>query len=144
MKINIYNRQQELSLECSFVYSIVNHFLKCKNIVSDELSLYFVNTSEICSLHSQFFNDPSPTDCISFPVKHYSFDTYSILGDIFICPQTAINYANEHKLDPYKEIALYIIHGLLHLIGYNDIEEKDRIVMNKEEQKIFTTWELSK
>lgn len=83
----------------------------------------------MCDLHQQFFNDPSPTDCISFPIDD------KILGDIFVCPKTAIDYAARIKKDPYPETALYIIHGILHLLGFDDLEAPKRRIMRKKEKQ---------
>ncbi len=95
-------------------------------ITCDELSIYFVTSPEISKLHKEFFNDPSPTDCISFPLDS------SYLGDIFICPKAALDYDPKN---PYQEILLYLIHGLLHLLGYDDIEPLPRRKMRKMEKK---------
>ncbi len=94
----------------------------------DEVSVYFVTTKQICSLHEQFFNDPSPTDCISFPL-----DTHH-LGEIFICPETALLYAKKHTLDPRKELTLYLVHGILHCLGFDDLTPKQKRTMRKKEK----------
>ena len=59
---------------------------------------------------------------------------YKILGDIFVCTDVACQYAKEHNIDSYNEMTLYVIHGLLHLIGYDDIEENDKKAMRKKEK----------
>ena len=62
-------------------------------------------------------------------------DNYVMLGDIFVCPETAVRYAAEHGLDPYVEATLYIVHGLLHLLGYDDIDPADRRFMRRAEAR---------
>ena len=103
--------------------------LDLKKIQCEEVSLYFVTERAICQLHRQFFDDPSPTDCITFPIDQET------LGEIFVCPKVAICYASEMQIDPYEEVALYIIHGLLHLIGYDDLTPPERRIMRKNEKK---------
>lgn len=98
------------------------------------MSVNFVDVDTICSLHDEYFGDPSQTDCISFPLDGEE-EEYRVLGEIFVCPKTAIEYAKEHDGDPYEELLLYIIHGLLHLIGLDDIEPEDREEMRRREQK---------
>lgn len=100
-------------------------FLK---IPFEEVAFYFVTEEEIADLHDKFFEDPTSTDCISFPLdeKH--------LGEVFICPAVAKAYAQKHKGDPYKETALYMVHGLLHLIGYDDQIPKAKEAMRKKEK----------
>src|SRR5262249_2821323 len=100
----------------------------------DEVSVNFVDTETICEIHAEYFDDPSPTDCISFPLDGEE-EEYRVLGEIFVCPQTAIEYAEAHGCCPYQETTLYIIHGLLHLIGLDDIYEKDRAEMRRRETR---------
>ena len=80
----------------------------------------------MCKLHRDYFNDSSPTDCISFPIDNPVPENYSLMGDVFVCPETALIYSEKHKVNPYQEITLYIVHGLLHLMGYDDIELADQ------------------
>ena len=94
----------------------------------EEIAIYFVSEKKICQLHEQFFQDPTPTDCISFPLDE------NYLGDIFVCPATALSYAAKNNLDPQEETVLYIVHGILHLLGYDDLEVKARRLMRKKEK----------
>lgn len=125
MIIHISNQQTALKILSSSVKKIVREVIRHEGTSCDEVSVYFVDTPHICELHDQFFQDPAPTDCISLPIDEEDGLGYRVLGDIFVCPQTAIEYANTHDTDPYEETTLYVVHGLLHLMGYDDQEEKD-------------------
>lgn len=57
-----------------------------------------------------------------------------LLGEIFICPQIAIEYDPKH---PHLETTLYIIHGILHLLGFNDIEKKERQKMGRLQNRLL-------
>lgn len=135
--VNVSNQQTELKISVNQVRQLVREVIKKERQICSEVNIYFVNTSIIMQLHEQFFDDPSPTDCISFPMdkkeeeKIYSY----LLGEVFICPATAIAYAARHVGDPYKETTLYLVHGLLHLMGYNDLEEQDIILMRQAEKR---------
>ena len=111
------------------VRKLVQTVLKFQKSNCREVSVYFVTEQIICDLHDEFFKDPSSTDCISFPIDQ------ELLGEIFVCPKTAMVYSADHKQDPYTELALYIIHGLLHLLGYDDLEISKRRTMRKNEKK---------
>jgi probable rRNA maturation factor len=128
LKIAIFNRQKDLLINKSSVRALVKEVLRFLKIECDEVSFYFVTQKAISKLHEEFFQDPTPTDCISFPIDK------DHLGEIFVCPATAISYAKKKKLDPYKETSLYVIHGLLHLLGYDDLKEKARRAMRKKEK----------
>lgn len=109
--------------------------LKDLKIATDEVSFYFVSETAICKLHQDFFNDPSSTDCITLPIDstEKKEGDYHVLGEAFICPKTAIVYAKKHQIDPYEEVYRYVIHCLLHLIGYTDTSRKERARMKRKE-----------
>ncbi|MBS0625331.1 MAG: rRNA maturation RNase YbeY [Verrucomicrobia bacterium] len=130
MKVSVSNQQKNLKISTRAVKEIVLAVLALEKAEEwEDASIYFVTEKKICQLHDEFFQDPSPTDCISFPI---GFD--GTLGEVFVCPKTAVLYAEKNNLDPYEETALYIVHGLLHLLGYDDLEEKARRVMRKKEK----------
>ena len=138
MKIHVLQKQTDLKINRLSVKKLVVDFLKFHAISADEVSIFFVNTAEICDLHEEYFNDPSPTDCISFPMDETGEFGYRHLGDIFVCPETAVLYAQKHAGDSYHEMTLYVVHGLLHLLGYDDLKAKDRKVMRTEEARYLT------
>ena len=136
MLISIINKTS-LKIEEKKVKKIVDTFLKKEKIKTDEITVYFVDEKTIKNLHKRFFNDPSSTDCISLPFdKPNQKNIYHVLGEIFICPDVAKKNAKEFKTSLCDEITLYIIHSLLHLIGYDDINEKDIQKIRKKEKEI--------
>ncbi len=135
MNVLFANRQRALSTPQGAVERLVQTFLQWKKVSCDEVSIHFVEKEEICRLHDNFFDDPMATDCISFPIDHpeSSQEDYSVLGEVFVCPEVGIEYANNEKKDPYTEVSLYVIHGLLHLLGFDDQKEEERMIMQGEE-----------
>jgi probable rRNA maturation factor len=113
----------------------VSLLLEDLKIATDEVALHFVKESKICALHADFFNDPSPTDCITFPLDSPDIpsDHYHILGEAFICPKTAVNYATKRGADPFVELMRYVVHCILHLKGYEDTQPALRKKMKKKE-----------
>ncbi len=118
---------------------MIPFLLRNLKISTDEVILHFVSKSAIGKIHDTFFSDPSPTDCISFPIDpprtDPSQEKHNILGEVFVCPKVALEYAAENKLDPYLETKLYIIHGILHLLGYDDLDPTSRRKMRQMEKK---------
>lgn len=135
MIIHTTNKQSDLPLDFSNLQAIVSEVLKLEKQSAAEVGIHFVTTKEICKLHKLYFNDPSPTDCISFPLDGPNETHYRLLGDVFVCPNTAVQYAAAHKSDAYFETTLYVVHGLLHLLGYDDIAEKDIPTMRAAEKR---------
>jgi len=135
MNIHVANRQKAIKISKTNVKKIVKEVIAYENQKCDEVAIHFISIKEICMLHETFFNDPSQTDCISLPLDDPSETHYRMLGEVFVCPETAIQYATAHQIEPYQEITLYIVHGLLHLMGYDDIDKKDRALMRSAEQR---------
>lgn len=96
-----------------------------------ELSVAFVTKDEISRLHEAYMDDPNPTDVITFPGDR----EVEQAGEICVCPEVAYDYASRANLDFSEELSLYLIHGYLHLCGFDDIEESDRQEMRHAEQK---------
>ena len=139
MQVVIFNSQKDLSLskKKSHIQKIVKWVLKEKKVFCDEIIFHFVTKKEIKKIHKQFFNDPTETDCITFPLDTGSKSGYKVLGEAFICPSVALDYGKEHNLNPYAELTLYIVHCILHMLGYDDIQKKEQVKMRKEEKRLL-------
>lgn len=133
MQIHFSNRQKLLSISKKQISLLVETVIHFEGETCDEVGIHLVSSAKISALHQEYFNDPSVTDCISFPMD--SLPDYRMLGDVFACPEVAIAYAKKHKKEPYQELTLYIVHGLLHLMGYDDMEKKDRLKMRAAEKR---------
>lgn len=143
MKVLVSDRQKDLPLkhQRQKLEIIALLVLDGEKRSCDEVAFHFVSAPFICKLHKEFFNDPTITDCISFPMDTNAQAGFCYLGDVFVCPKQAMLYAKETNQDPYREITLYVVHGLLHLLGYDDIEPKDRKQMRLKEKKYMTLLE---
>jgi probable rRNA maturation factor len=136
MIVNVSNEQTSLKIDSHQVETLVEQVLLSEGEGCDEVNLYFVDTPAICDLHKEYFDDPSTTDCISFPMDDDDdVIPYRILGEVFVCPETALTYSKQNAKDPLEETSLYIVHGLLHLMGYDDIEEADEVEMRAAEKR---------
>jgi probable rRNA maturation factor len=135
MKVTIINNQSVLIINKKKIEKQVKTILRKENISTDEVILHFVDDKTIKELHLKFFNDPTITDCISFPIDPPVKEKkcYHILGEAFICTKEAVRYSKSHNISPNEELILYIIHCILHLIGYDDINKKDINIMRKKE-----------
>lgn len=134
MKITLSNHQKTLTIKPPFWRKIVKEVAKFEGQDFAEFSLHFVDKEEIAQVHADFFDDPTPTDCISFPIDGPG-EPYRVLGEVFVCPEVAKEYAELHKGEPLRETILYVVHGLLHLFGYDDIKTKDKRLMREAEKK---------
>ena len=69
------------------------------------------------------------------PLTASRFDSLSPFRRGLRLPATAVEYAQKYRKDPFDETTLYIVHGLLHLLGYDDLNEEDRKKMRKAEAR---------
>lgn len=102
-------------------------------IESGELSIVFVTDNTIAKVHETFMDDPSATDVITFPAD----STMNFAGEIIISVDHALKEAKALSEPFSRELSLYLIHGWLHLAGYDDQSEEDRIAMRAAEKKVF-------
>lgn len=143
MEISVLNEQNDLIIDEEQVRRLVKTVIAAENKTYDEAAIHFVSQKEICALHEEFFQDPSPTDCISFPIDSDNDAGYRMMGDVFVCPKTAIDYSRIHGVDPVWETTLYIVHGLLHLMGYEDhTEEEIKKMRDAEERNMILLKEM--
>lgn len=135
--ISIFNQQIKQSIPEDLVKQAIHFVLEKEHSQPDEMGVIFVDTEEICKLHEQFFNDPSPTDCITIPIDADKENGFQYLGDIYICTDTASQTCSEHNLTYEQELTLYVIHATLHLLGYDDIDPEDKALMKSKEKTYF-------
>src|SRR5581483_4850985 len=135
VEVHVTQEQTHMKVSTPAVIALVTDFLDFSKVKYDEVSIYFVDTPAICELHKQYFNDSSVTDCISFPMDDVNEIGYRVMGDVFVCPETASNYIASYAGDVYHEITLYVIHGLLHLLGFDDIDDEDAKEMRQAEKE---------
>lgn len=123
----ITNSQWVIPISLSSVKQVATFLLKdCKEKI---MALHFVGEKKISTLHNLYFDDPTVTDCITFPYEDPLF-----LGEVYLCPQLALRYVKKHGGDLYKELTLYLVHGYLHLMGMEDqtLEGKREMRLNEE------------
>ncbi|MBI1908939.1 MAG: rRNA maturation RNase YbeY [Deltaproteobacteria bacterium] len=98
-----------------------------------ELSIVFVSDRVIQKYHAQYFNDSTPTDVISFP----SGEQNGFLGDILISLDTAARQARQKKHSTWDEVKLLLVHGILHLLGYDHQKKRDRQKMWQKQRALL-------
>ncbi|MEN6622649.1 MAG: rRNA maturation RNase YbeY [Smithella sp.] len=120
MKVQIANNQKNIKIDKRKIRSIILNLLKLLNCTDKEVSLSFVNDEAIQQLNRQYRGKDKPTDVLSFSLQEGEFGYINpdILGDIVISVDTAMADALKNDLSFEQEINFLIIHGLLHLLGY--------------------------
>ena len=91
-----------------------------------ELSVSFVREAEMAELHARFMDEAGPTDVLSFPLDEVDDRGIRLLGDVIVAPSVA---ATNNPDDPAGEVRLLLVHGILHVLGYDHEEDVERAEM---------------
>lgn len=91
-----------------------------------EIEVSIVSDKAIAKVHGDFLNDPSPTDVITFPY-----------GEIIVSADTAARYCQAGREALDRELARYMIHGLLHLAGWDDHSSQERRKMHQTQERVL-------
>jgi len=97
---------------------------------SRQIGVYFVGRKKMTGLNERFLQHEGPTDVITF---HYGGDV--VHGEVFICVPEAEKQAKEFRTTPQMELVRYIVHGLLHLKGYDDRAPEQQKKMKRAEDR---------
>lgn len=100
-----------------------------------ELAVVFVTDGEIAELHGRWLGDPAPTDVIGFDLGE---DQPGPAGELYVSVDRARSEAAARGLALERELALYLVHGALHLCGYDDREPDDRSRMRDAEATVLS------
>jgi probable rRNA maturation factor len=122
------SNRQSLRVDESGLTSLAERTLAGEGLVNGELSVSFVSETEIEDLHLRYMDEPGPTDVLSFPMdaSDRNEDGMRVLGDVVIAPAVA---ARNNPDDPEAEIRLLLVHGILHLLGYDHELDDERAAM---------------
>jgi probable rRNA maturation factor len=106
-----------------------------------EISVMFVDEDAIAELNAAHMGGSGPTDVLSFPIdgdiEDAGTDLPTLLGDVVICPAVASRNAPEHAGAYDDEVALLIVHGVLHLLGLDHADDDQREAMQRRERELL-------
>ena len=137
MKIDIQNLQNIEKIDKDKIIERADCVLKAMGENDAELSLVLVNDMYIRNLNWKYRNKDSTTDVLAFSMRDSKGLSGVILGDVVISVETAKREARKRKKDFQDELDLYFVHGILHLLGYDDEKPRARKKMKLKEQEIL-------
>ncbi|MFZ2399670.1 MAG: rRNA maturation RNase YbeY [Smithella sp.] len=142
MKLQIENNQNKIKIDKRRIRSTVLRIMRILDCADQEISLSFVDDEKIKELNKEYLGKDKPTNVISFSLREgeYSDINPQIMGDIIISIETAQRDALWGNLTVSQEIDFLIIHGILHLLGYNheNTTREETNKMRKKEKILFT------
>jgi probable rRNA maturation factor len=117
-KISIATPQEAVPVDRAFMRNLVRAVLEGEGALDAEVSLAFVDNPTIHRLNQRYLGHDEPTDVLSFPLSEPG--AKRLAGELVIGAEVAQAQAQQRGHDVQAELALYVIHGLLHLCGHDD------------------------
>lgn len=118
------------------IKAVALHVLAAEGQPEAELSVTLVDDARIAQIHVDYMDIPGATDVISFPLGDPS-DPIPILGEVVVSVDTAAREAQERGITLQEELLRYVVHGTLHLFGYDDHEPDDHAAMHARQEELL-------
>jgi len=140
MGVLIDNRQKHHKISMPKIRKTAQVLLNALGSPDGELSIVILDDPQIQALNRQYLNRPRPTNVISFPMLEGDFSQINpgLLGDVVISTDTTMREAEELGIEFEERFNFLLIHGILHLFGYNhETSEKDAREMEAKSDALF-------
>jgi probable rRNA maturation factor len=166
MRVFVADEQSDRPVDPTRFGALAEQILADRHVAADaELNVLFVDAKTIASLNERFLGHVGPTDVLSFPIEDdyaapgpppagplpdlagpgregLAFEQADdamplLLGDVVICPEVAFRNAPEHAGTYEDELALLLVHGILHLLGMDHEVEEEAEAMEALEQELL-------
>jgi probable rRNA maturation factor len=135
-KISIATPQESVAVDRGRMREVVRTILEGEAVADAEISLAFVDNPTIHQLNQRYLQHDEPTDVLSFPLSEPN--AKRLAGELVIGAEVAQAQAQERGHAVEAELALYVIHGLLHLCGYDDHDVAGAAAMREKERTYLT------
>jgi probable rRNA maturation factor len=140
IRVSIACPQETVPIDRGQMRHIVRTVLEGEGIREGEVSVAFVDNATIHQLNKRYLNHDEPTDVLSFPLSEPN--ERRLAGELVIGAEVARAEAAERGHDVAAELSLYVIHGLLHLCGFDDKTEANAKEMRARERHYLRAMEL--
>ena len=155
-EIDISSRQDILSIDACGLTRAIERALQIEQVASAVLSVSVVDNKAIHEINREYLQHDEPTDVISFQLD-FSFDQdvpddapaelraagALIEGEIIASAEMAAEMASSGQWTAMNELTLYVIHGLLHICGYDDMSDEEKVIMRGRERAILNALGLN-
>jgi probable rRNA maturation factor len=134
LRIPVLNMQRKFGINRKAVALFCAEVLRSLKIPQAALSVVFVHSREMCLVNRQYRGKEYATDVLSFAYEGVRIEDRPFIGEILIAPEVAVRQAVRYGIAPEKEIRKLLVHGILHLLGYD--HETDKGQMNRIQAKL--------
>ena len=139
MTLEIFNRQRTKKINTRLLKQIVGDLFAESKIEQADLGIHLVAAPEMTRLNEKFLRHAGPTDVITFdystPRPQIPGPGRLLHGEIFVCVDEAVLQARRFGTSWQSEVVRYIVHGILHLLGFDDSNADVRRKMRREENR---------
>ncbi len=144
-EINIFN-ETTTTIKYDLI-SLVNFALNKEKIDNVEFNIILVDNNKIRALNKEYRKIDNHTDVISFALEDIDkslFEGRRILGDIYISLDKVEEQSIEYNHSYERELSFLVIHGLLHLLGYDHMKKEDEKIMFKKQEEILNGYGIKR
>jgi probable rRNA maturation factor len=155
-EITITNSQSALDVDEALLTSIAEFTLREEGVAAAEISIAVVDNATIHDLNRRYLEHDYETDVLSFllectPPEGGASSRQTdrrgsgkrIEGEVVMSAEMASGRAAEFQWTPHEELVLYLVHGLLHLAGYDDLTDVEKTLMRSRERAILKHWQAA-
>jgi probable rRNA maturation factor len=158
-EVFVANEQSTIPIELDRWARLAEQVLEAEGVRGDaELSLLFIDRRDMAELNEEYLGKPGPTDVLAFPIDGSEIDVASgpspekrgpdrpdpdpseqppLLGDVVVCPAVAAEQAGTHAGTVDDELALLVVHGVLHVLGHDHDEAAEAERMRTRERELL-------
>jgi len=134
ISVEVVNRQKMVRVAAKWLETVARKAIAVLEVEAAEITVAIVDDAEISLLHEQWMRLPDPTDVLTFDLSGCDGD---FAGDIVVSAETAARVATEVGWETKLELAYYVVHGLLHLAGLDDVTPGERRRMRRKEREVM-------
>jgi probable rRNA maturation factor len=131
LSISIVNQQERLELDYQRMKAVGRAVLEGEGVKKAKVTIACMTDEAIAALNQRFLQHDGPTDVISFP---YSQSKNNLQAELAVSTDMAYAIASQRNRSPTDELLLYLIHGILHLCGYDDLDDRAQTEMRARER----------
>lgn len=145
-KIEVFNQTKE-KIDLDYIEKLSDFALQKENVDNGIVNIILVSKEEIHKINKEYRNVDRPTDVISFALEEneeLSFEFGRLLGDIYICVPIMKSQAIEYGHSEKRELSFLVVHGLLHLLGYDHMEKEEEKVMFEKQELILNAYGITR
>lgn len=139
MDVFVANEQSDVAVDERRLIALARHAASEEGIdPRAELSVLLVDRAAMASLKERWVGEPGPTDVLAFPMdEDVGEDEPFMIGDVVICADIAREQAEARDAAATEEVDLLLVHGILHLVGYDHVRATDAKAMKHREKRIL-------